>query len=39
MAKPGLILMALIAMAVMTASCRGQRELFTPEQPASASAT
>jgi hypothetical protein len=31
MAKPGMIIMAIICMAVSMASCGGRSELFTPE--------
>lgn len=34
MAKPGFILMAIIAMAVMVASCGRSDELFAAEAPA-----
>jgi hypothetical protein len=34
MAKPGFILMAIIAVAVMAASCSRESELFTDEAPA-----
>lgn len=34
MAKPGFILMAIIAMAVMAASCSRETELFTDTAPA-----
>lgn len=34
MAKPGFILMAIIAMAVMVAGCSRGSELFTNEAPA-----
>lgn len=36
MAKPGFIVMAITAMAVMVASCGGERKLFTPETSRSA---
>jgi hypothetical protein len=36
MAKPGFIIMVIIAMAVTVASCSGERELFTPETSRSA---
>jgi len=32
MAKPGLIIMVIVCLAVSLASCGGRRELFTPER-------
>ena len=32
MAKPGLIIMAIVCLAVSLASCGGRRELFAPER-------